>query len=164
MKESARLFLVQAQSAFVVFELLRSHKAMHHCHSLHYLQMATELFAKAFLWERGPIRKTHEVIDAFFKRLATQRRAQSKLGFDGLNENWQQTLKKAKEIASEIQALSPAIAKNGPNAEYPWPPAKPIAAPVEYEFPVWTKLTATSFGRKYIHLLKQLLAGAGEYL
>lgn len=54
MREEQRLFLAQAKSAFAVYRFLNAEQAIHHCHSLHYLQMATELLGKANAWKQGP--------------------------------------------------------------------------------------------------------------
>ena len=54
MTEHQRLFLVQARADLVVFELLSKEPDLPACHSLHYLQMATELLGKAHAWKQGP--------------------------------------------------------------------------------------------------------------
>ena len=41
MTEYQRLFLVQARTDFMVFELFRKDPNLPACHALHYLQMAT---------------------------------------------------------------------------------------------------------------------------
>ena len=44
-------------------------------------------------------------------------------------------------IANEIEHLAPALAEDGPNAEYPWEDSREkVYAPAEYPFPVLTNL------------------------
>ena len=57
MTEYQRLFLVQARTDFVVFELLRALPHLPACQALHYLQMSTELLGKAHAWKQGPLRE-----------------------------------------------------------------------------------------------------------
>jgi hypothetical protein len=63
------LFLEQARSAFEVFGLLRRQEDIHHCHALHYLQMATELLGKAKAWKRGSVPATHKALNLLTRTL-----------------------------------------------------------------------------------------------
>jgi hypothetical protein len=49
-----RLFLVPGRSGFAVCTLLRNNSRIAPCHALHYLQMATEMLGKAYVWKFGP--------------------------------------------------------------------------------------------------------------
>ena len=53
MTEHQRLFLVQAKTDYSVFNLRRKQPELPDCHLLHYMQMATELFGKAWAWKHG---------------------------------------------------------------------------------------------------------------
>ena len=166
MNEQQRLFLVQAKSAFLVYKLLNAEKALHHSHSLHYLQMATELLGKASAWGDGPTELSHKALVTFLRRLSSNKKAQKQLGFEGHNENWAHTIRKIIPIAESLQRLAPQLAGQGPNPEYPWPkyPEMPATAPVEYHFPIWEELTETSYGRALITLFHKLFAIAEEYM
>jgi hypothetical protein len=146
MTEQQRLFLVQARSAHAVFRLLKTCPSVHHCHALHYLQMATELLGKAYAWERGAIGRSHKALVGFLRNLSSNVKAQEKLGFKGKNRNWTHTIRKVVPIAESLQRMAPALAQNGPNPEYPWPPDAPTTAPVEYTFPIWEELTGMPHG------------------
>jgi hypothetical protein len=164
MNEEQRLFLVQARSAFSVYNSLTSNKSIHHCHAIHYLQMATELLAKAHGWGFGPVEKSHDMLVPFLQGLANNRKARNQLGFRHQKENWKHTIKKLIPIAEELQGMAPASAKDGPNPEYPWPPKAPANAPAEFAFPLWEKLTEHSSGRSLISWLHVLFERADEFM
>ncbi len=164
MKEEQRLFLVQAKSAYAVYKLLSADKSLHHCHALHYLQMATELLGKPNAWRNGPIGKSHKALVSFLRSLSSNTKAQKQLGYEGQNEKWTLTIKKITSIAESLQKMAPNLAHNGPNPEYPWPPDAPTTTPVEYAFPIWEELTETSHGRKLISFTHQLFTVAEEYM
>ena len=43
--------------------------------------------------------------------------------------------------------MAPALAVDGPNPEYPWPPGNPNATPAEHTFSIWQDLVETAMGR-----------------
>ncbi len=165
MKEEQRLFLVQARSAYGVFQKLFADKSLHPCHALHYLQMATELLGKAAAWKTGPVEKSHKALVPFLRSLTANTRARAILGYENQHENWSHRLRKLIPIADEVQKLAPALAEDGPNAEYPWPSknAPPNQAPVEFEFPVWRKLTQSN-GRVLLQFVRELFAEAEKFI
>jgi hypothetical protein len=164
MKEEQRLFLVQAKSAYAVYRLLSADKSLHHCHALHYLQMATELLSKANAWKNGPIGKSHKALVSFLRGLSSNTKAQKQLGFEGQNEKWTNTIRKITPIAESLQKMAPALAHDGPNPEYPWPADAPAATPVEFSFPIWEELTETPSGRTLISFIHDLFAVSEEYM
>src|SRR5262249_2626178 len=129
-----------------------------------YLQMATELLAKASAWRSGPVGKSHKALVSFLRSLSSNTKAQRQLGYEGQNENWTHTIRKITPIAESLQKLAPALANDGPNPEYPWPPDAPTTSPVEHTFPIWEELTETSYGRTLITLVHHLFAAAEEYM
>lgn len=110
MKEERRLFLAQAKSAYAVYRLLNADKSIHHCHTLHYLQMATELLGKANAWKSGPIGRSHKAFVGFLRSLSSNTRAQKQLGYEGQNENWTHTIRKIVPIAESLQKMASALA------------------------------------------------------
>jgi hypothetical protein len=164
MTEHQRLFLIQAQSNFAVFSLLRKADAIPRSQALHYLQMATELLGKAYAWRNGKPKQTHRSFVSFLKRLSTDRTAQKQLGYEGQNESWTHLLRKSRPLAESIEDLAPALAGEGPNPEYPWPPDSPTTAPIEYAFPIWAESTETAHGRQFLALITNLFASAQAYL
>ena len=164
MTEVQRLFLVQARSAYTVYKLLVSDATLHHCHALHYLQMATELLGKANAWKSGSVGKSHKAFVSFLRSLSSNRQAQKQLDYEGQNENWAHTIRKVIPIADTLQRMAPALAGDGPNPEYPWPSNAPINAPVEFAFPIWEELTERTYGRTLVHFIHRLFAAAEEYM
>ncbi len=164
MTEHQRLFLVQARGSFGVFTLLRGQPDLPACHALHYLQMATELLGKAHAWKTGPKKTTHRSLVGFLRSLSSNRRAQRQLGFAGKNEQWEHLVRKSLPLAGRVEDLAPALAGDGPNPEYPWPPADPRAAPVEHSFEIWAELETTQVGRQFIGLVSGLFKVAEAFL
>jgi len=163
MTECQRLFLVQARSNLKVFNLLRDAEGLPACHAIHYLQMATEMLGKAYFWKDGPRPNTHRAIVAFLRSLFANRRAQSRLGFEGRNANWQRFVVAAAALAEEIENLAPALTPDGPNPEYPWPMQQPTTAPAEHDFAIWRTLNTAS-GRKFLYFVGNLFEIAEQLL
>jgi hypothetical protein len=164
MTEYQRLFLVQARSDFAVFDFFRRKGEFPACHSLHYLQMATEKLGKAHAWRRGPRTNTHRAFVAFLRSLATNPAAQAQLSFGGRDANWEQLIRKSTLLAERIEGLAPDISRDLPNPEYPWPRLAPSVAPAEHAFPIWGELRDTVAGRKFLDFITQLFRVAEQYL
>jgi len=164
MTEHQRLFLVQAKTDYAVFNLLRKQPELPDCHLLHYLQMATELFGKAWAWKDGPIRLSHRAFVGFLRSMTTNRQAQQQLGYKGRNNSWKHIIRKSISLAERIEDLAPALTPNGPNPEYPWPRLDPVEAPAEHGFAVWQDLQKTAPGRQFLKLLGNLFAAAETFL
>lgn len=163
MTEQQRLFLVQARSNMAVFDLLRD-AAPHHSHALHYLQMATELLGKADAWRTGPKERTHRAFVTFLRTLVGNGKAQRQLGYAGKSASWKHLLRKSEPLAERIEDLAPALAQDGPNPEYPWPPKDPEVTPTEYKFALWFELTEEPFGRQFLQFVRELFKIAEAYL
>jgi len=163
MTERQQLFLDQARSDFAVFEMLRTQPSLPSCHALHYLQMAPEMLGKARAWKHSSPATTHRALVGFLRGLSTNRHAQKHLGFGGQNENWRHMIRKSVPLAERIEDLAPALAGQGPNPEYPWPPEWPRTAPVNHDFEIWQDLQAGA-GSHFIAFLRRLFAAAEAYL
>ncbi|MFI5459189.1 MAG: hypothetical protein ACHRXM_27485 [Isosphaerales bacterium] len=164
MTEYQRLFLVQSRSDFAVFESFRQQPDLPHCHTLHYLQMATELLGKAHAWRHGPRTNTHRAFVSFLRGLTTDRRAQKQLGYERRNANWKHLIRKSVPLAERVEDLAPALSPDSPNPEYPWPRDAPNAAPAEHTFGVWLDLQKTPAGKQFLNLLGRLFVVADEFL
>ena len=145
MNSYQKIWWEQAKSDLDVFVLVRS-QGLAQCHSLHYLQMATEKIAKAYFWRSGrPPSRTHAGFRRFLQFLGHTRRKKDReriaslFSFNRFTDfqNWIRTVM---PIAHEVERLAPDRANDGPNPEYPWPHAEPQTAPVNYSFPVWDSL------------------------
>lgn len=105
------------------------------CHQLHYLQMASEKLAKAYLCD--PVNKrppqVHDVLVRFLRKARSRRefvrasrmtQAQFRSFVDGLLP-----------LADAIEKLAPAGGPDKPNAEYPWQAAGSVVCPLDYTYP-----------------------------
>ena len=164
MNSEQELFLKQARSAYDVFLMLKASTSIHHCHALHYLQMASELLGKAHAWRNGPISKSHKAIVPFLRSLSTNSKVQDLFGFHDQNASWKQAIRKFIDLAQILQNLAPTLAVDGPNPEYPWPPDRPTNAPVLYSFPLWAELLDTIPGRKFLEFVDKLFRFADSFL
>ncbi len=164
MNDFQRLFLRQARADWALFVNLRAQHEMPVCHLLHGLQMATEMLGKAFAWRDPPQPRTHRALVIFLRALSRDRNARRAFGYAKKAESWRQLIRKALAVAIDIEQLAPANAGDGPNPEYPWPPAAPQHAPIDHEFQLWTDLNETVIGRQLLKLLNDLFAHAEQFL
>ena len=148
----------QARSDYAVLLLLRRQGA-DPCHYLHYLQMVTEKIAKAFFWRSGkePPR-SHAAFVQFlrsFGGIQASKREQIADVFEFASfQVLQNSIRKTLPLAYELEHLAPTLAQNGPNPEYPWPPAAPQHAPAMFDFGIWTQLTSTGHGRQLMQIIE----------
>ena len=158
MNNYQKLWWEQARSDLAVLVLLRRHGAAP-CHQLHYLQMAAEKLGKAYFWRSGvPPPRSHAGFVQFMRFLGSvrqsERRRVAELFAFGRFEDLQSWIRTVLPLAYALERLAPALAQDGPNPEYPWPPTAPEFAPVTFEFDVWTQLTATGGGRQLMQILE----------
>jgi len=148
----------QAQSDHAALVLLRGHGA-DPCHQLHYLQMTTEKVGKAYVWKSGaePPR-SHAGFVQFMRSLGgTQqpRRRQTATSLDfKIFSDLQSWTRAALPMVYALERLAPALAQDGPNPEYTWPPAKPAHSPAGYLFPIWGEITRTGRGRRLLRFIQ----------
>ncbi len=158
MNNPQELWWKQAKSDHDTFGLLLK-LGIAPCHSLHYLQMATEKLAKAYFWRSGTApRRSHVGFVPFLRALANPFRQKdgdriAKLFLFNRSTDFQNWFSAVAPIAYDLERVTPDLANDGPNPEYPWPHAEPQHAPVEYEFPVWTSLTS-SRGRDLMRFIR----------
>ena len=157
----------QARSDREVFVIFRS-QGLAECHSLHYLQMATEKLAKAYFWrDRVTPRKSHALFVRFLRVLGTIPNERSRIadlfGFNRFEDlqNWIHL--SSLPLAYELERLAPDLANDGPNPEYPWPHLQPATSPVRHKFAVWQKLKNTAQGRKLIGFIQTAMERFAEY-
>jgi hypothetical protein len=134
---------------------------------LHYLQMATEKLAKAYLWGSGsPPPSSHACFVQFLRYLGHIRQGNreriANLFTFSRYRDFQNWLRRVLEIAYELERLAPALAAGGPNPEYPWPHSQPEAALVDHRFAVWQTLT-TGQGRNLMRVIHLAIERFPEY-
>ena len=138
MNDRQRCWFDQVRSDYEVLLLLRRTGASP-CHQLHYLQVVTEKLGKAYFWRTNrPPRRGHASFVRFLQALDDRpasdvRRIAQLLGF-GRAENLENWIPHVAPLAYELKRLAPALAMDGPNAEYPWPAAAPVSSPATHDF------------------------------
>ncbi|HTU25627.1 MAG TPA: hypothetical protein VMF30_09535 [Pirellulales bacterium] len=165
MNEFQRLWWQQARSDHEVFLLLRR-EGISACHLLHYLQMATEKLAKAYFWRTNAPPKSHAGFVKFLRSLGgtptAHRSSMAKRFAFNRFEDFQRWIFAVLPIAYDLERITPALASDGPNSEYPWPHAKPANAPVSYEFDVWNSL-AKHQGRELMRFVHRAVERFSEF-
>ena len=157
MNPQQHAFYRQALSDWETFRYLRHRGKRIECHELHYLQMATEKLAKAYLWgTKTPPRQVHASFIQFLRRAATDARIRRSLNV-AQQSQFEEWIRSSLPLARAVEMLSPGLAQNGPNPEYPWPPALPMVAPVDHDFAISGELDAAK-GRKLIDLIGKLFS------
>jgi hypothetical protein len=155
MNRQQEAFFKQARSDWQLYTMLRKSAPRTACHELHYLQLATEKFGKAYLWgSRNPPGRKHRAFTRAMQKVSESPDCWQRLGLTE-KSHLQSWIDSVLPLVEQIERLAPNLAHPGPNPEYPWPPELPTTAPVEYDFPVWQDL-GRGQGRKLIHLIQTL--------
>lgn len=157
----------QARSDHDIFQLLLNLRSHQPCHPLHYLQMTAEKIAKAYFWRSGsPPPKDHAGFVQFMRfpgqvRRNEQERVANVFEFRRFGD-FQLWIRSVLPFAHQLEKLSPSLAQDGPNVEYPWPHKQPQFDPVSYNFPQREKLKAAQ-GRKLIKVIGHAVKRFPEY-
>lgn len=157
----------QARSDHDIFQLLVGLRSHQPCHPLHYLQMTTEKIAKAYFWRSGsPPPKDHAGFVQFLRFLGQVKKSERErvahlFEFKRFGD-FQLWIRSTLPIALELERLSPNLAQDGPNVEYPWPHRQPQFDPASYNFPLWGKLKS-SRGRQLIRVIAHAVIRFHEY-
>lgn len=156
----------QAKSDHEAFVLLRG-QGLAQCHAMHYLQMVTEKLAKAYFWRSGsPPPRSHAGFVQFLRFLGQVRQSDreriAKLFSFGRFADFQNWVRSVLPIAYDLERLTPELANDGPNPEYPWPHAQPEFAPATYQFPIWGILMSGQ-GRSLMTVIRIAVERFPEY-
>lgn len=156
------LWITQTRSEHRVLTMLLESE-FDTCQKLHYLQMVTEKLSKAYFEGRpsNVMQNSHKAFRQFVKNFGigwnakTKRAFAKELDFRDFRalEAW---LERIDDLIYEIERLAPALNKDGPNPEYPWPRTNPQFAPATFSFPLWSKLQ-TQRGEKLLSFLELLI-------
>jgi len=144
-----KAYLRQASSDYEVFRQLLS-MPVPPCHQLHYLQMATEKLAKAFLSANARGRRQpnkHESLVHFLNSVDAHDAVRRAFGYESKSQQMA-FLRSIMPIARAIEAVYPK-ALDAPNLEYPWESSGRVLCPRDYDF---TDLHLT--GRESIPVLR----------
>ena len=66
-------------------------------------------------------------------------------------------MRQVSPLAHQLQNLTPDLANDGPNTEYPWPHQTPTHCPAMHSFDLWGKLRDTGLKTKSIKDLGETL-------
>lgn len=148
-------FWAQATSDWQIYEHLEK-TSFAKCHALHYLQMATEKLAKAYLLngrtDIKDVRSTHRALTRYMLNLSRNSRLQDLMGMAA--KQLRSHIQKLLPLAYEIEKLAPALAGDGPNPEYPWEAPKGIFnVPVSHAF-IIVKTLRQPHGHNLIKLIR----------
>ncbi len=130
--------------------------------------MVTEKLGKAYFWRSGtpPIR-SHAVFVRFMRALGSiqeskRDRIANILAFKSYH-GLQAWVNSALPLAYDLERLAPALARDGPNPEYPWPQDVPTECPSKFRFPLWSRLTNTAPGRQLTEVIRTAVDRFPEY-
>jgi len=133
----SQVFVQQARSDWEVFEHLRQ-TAFPRCHMLHYLQMASEKLAKAYLLASLKdlrMKKSHKALTRFLRHVVRNRKLQTAMGMDA--KQLRSHVMHFLPLAYDIEILAPSLAQDRPNPEYPWQdPNGQFVTPAKHHFRV----------------------------
>ena len=158
-------YLLQARSDWQIFRTLQQ-QPVEECHSLHYLQMATEKLGKAFLIAGGNapalVQTSHKAFVRFLQVVAYNSDLQKQLRMT--RPQLRTHIRSLLPIADEIEKLAPALAHGGPNAEYPWAtPTGTVQAPATYRFTLSNQLR-TPKGIKLLTLITVIFEHSDKFM
>ncbi len=136
-------FLEQARSDWEMWQLIHEREAPD-CHALHYLQMTCEKLGKAFLIAGGTIspqqaQGSHVAFKRFLQVASRNHVLRNLLKMT--SSQFRAHVNQLLPIAEAVESLTPALAHDGPNVEYPWEsPDRQIHIPARYTFSIAREL------------------------
>lgn len=157
MNSYQELWWQQAARDHVAFQMTRS-QGFAQCHTLQFLQMATEKIAKTYFWRSGsPPPKSHAGFAQFLRFLGQIRQRDrdriATLFTFGRFDDFQNWINTVQPMAYALERITPDLANDGPNPEYPWPHREPRVAPANHNFEVWGQLKSGS-GRHLMRIIE----------
>ena len=166
MNQHQQLWWEQAACDHAAFKELRG-QGFAQCHTLQFLQMATEKIAKAYFWRSGsPPPKSHAGFVQFLRFLGQIRQPDrgriAALFTFGRFTDFQTWIYSVQPIAYSLERVTPDLANNGPNPEYPWPHSAPQFAPATHDFEVWAELKSGS-GRHLMRVIEIAIEQFPQY-
>lgn len=134
----SRAYARQGRADLKVYEelqTLRKQNKIEDCHELHYLQMALEKIARAFLLkksmgDRRAYLLSHVAVSDFVSKYIASPEGKSR--FQRQDLLWKQV----KQLAGEVEHLTPAIERQARprNVEYPWSDGRTVHVPTDVSF------------------------------
>jgi hypothetical protein len=157
-------FARQAQADFATWEALQVQSVVPACHRLLFLQMSCEKLCKSHLIRTGSdpqsLQSSHGYIEKPLPTIIRQVMAEFQLKSKGMKD----ILRTVRHLAREIEALSPALNRDGrrpDNCEYPWDDAGgKLHSPLDWSF-VPAHLLLEPHGRTFLKFLRVAVERAG---
>lgn len=117
-----KAYFTQAQNDYRVFREFKKRTDVAMCQKLHYLQMATEKLAKAFLSppNGGCPPRVHTALAKFLRISKGRREIRRQLGYGENYHAYCLYIDNLIDIAERIEHLAPVGDKEHVNPEYPW--------------------------------------------
>lgn len=142
-------YFTQAQNDYDVFREFKGRTDIAMCQKLHYLQMATEKLAKAFLSSAtgGRPPRVHTALVRFLKMSKGRPDIRRRLGYAGKNSPaYCSYIDSLLDVAGRIERLAPVGGQERPNPEYPWEDDNgEVVCPVDYCFPEFGRQEIVAF-------------------
>lgn len=159
--EWADAFAMQSRSDFGVYLALPVD--VEECHRLHYLQMAGEKIAKAYLLrDTGAALENAMTSHIAFGRFANimLRTSSATARYQGKDAWLQQTVRRVRGLAREIEKLAPSVDRqqSPANVEYSWAEGESIVIPCRHFYPV-TGMLREPGGAEFLGLLQEAIDG-----
>ena len=156
-----RAYAKQALADFTTWITLHQHADIPGSQKLHFLQMACEKLAKAHLCIAGAdpfqLQSSHAYIASTLPIIVQDQIARTT---GKRPKAWAYILRLSRQIAREIELLSPAVDDNNrrpDNCEYPWEDSAGLLhVPAEYAFPTLNLLTSPA-GRTFLKLVYEAI-------
>jgi len=157
----SRAYLLQAEADWKMFkEAWQS--SLPRSHGLHFLQMATEKAGKAYLAAGGEtlkkLKRSHHAFVKFLQTLPRNWPLQTSNGFHN-RAAFRNRVANLKPLAESIERLAPALARDGPNPEYPWKePRGEVKCPWQHKFEDIKKQIDSSKGMNLRKLIEHAIS------
>ncbi len=143
-----RAYFTQALNDYDVFREFKRRADVAMCQKLHYLQMATEKLAKAFLSPPTgqPPPRVHTALVRFLQISKGRPELRRKLGYAGNYHAYCSYINSLLGVAERIERLAPVGGEERLNPEYPWATnADEVICPACYGFPEFGRQEITDF-------------------
>lgn len=141
-------YFTQARNDYGVFREFKGRADVAMCQKLHYLQMATEKLAKAFLSPPAgqPPPRVHSALVRFLQMSKRRPEIRCQLGYEGNNNASCSYIDSLLDVAGQIERLAPVGGEERLNPESPWAvDTGAVMCPVCYGFPEFRRQEITDF-------------------
>ncbi len=143
-----KAYFIQAQNDYTIFCEFKQRTDVAMCQKIHYLQMATEKLAKAFLSPHtgAPPPRVHTALVKFLRISKGRPEIRRQLGYGENYQAYCSYIDSLLEVAGKIENLAPIGDRERPNPEYPWQDnSGKVISPATYLFPEFSRHEIVKF-------------------